>query len=144
MNKFFCFSSFKIKITAALVAYILIGAFLFTSYATTGRRVHSESPREINALGTTLIVTTAPAMFLSLPFAYVFEKIFLNETTLNEIMIKNGCTNCTDKRYDEPIPEPSAFGFAAGLIVEISLLYTLACFFSFIFIREHKHKGKRT
>jgi hypothetical protein len=132
MNTFFKPSSFKIKVLVTFIVYILVSTLFLASYNTT----RSKGPREFHTFDKVGMVVAFPAMFLALPAMYVGQNVLTTETNLSTLMTDSGCTNCTSDEFNEPIKQSTPFGLIAGLVVEILLLYTIACGVSFL--RDYK------
>lgn len=133
-NNFFNPSWFKIKVTLALVLYILVSTIFISFYNTT----RSRDIRELGAFDKIGLMIAYPAVYLILPLFYVSGKVFTAETTPRELMKRDGMTNDPppDVVLDAPITHATPLGSMVGLIVEILFLYCLACLFSSL--REYK------
>ncbi len=132
MRNIFYPSSTKIKVTVALVLYVLIAGFFLTSFNTT----RSLGQREYSPYEKAGIIVSYPAVFIRFPVIFVSENVFTTETTLNQIMTEDGCRNCTTKEFNKPIKKSTLFGWIAGLVVEIFFLYVLSCFLTLAFSKN--------
>ncbi len=130
MKSFFRPSTFKIAVTFILIMYLVVGILFLTSYNTARSKGH----RDLNTFETLGILLAYPSVFLILPGFYISENIFITKrtTTLNNEMQKDGCTNCTDERFNEPLLQriPTPLSFTTAILFEIFFLYLLACFIS--------------
>jgi hypothetical protein len=128
MKNFFRPSSFKITLSIILVAYIFIGIVFLASL----NSPRSNGSVELSPYDKAGMVVSYSSIFLVIPLIFVTETVFLKEKTVNEVMIESGCLNCTDERFDEPISSSTPLGYAAGILTEIFLIYSLSCLFSFL------------
>lgn len=126
LTNFFYPSSFKIKLALALMGYCLVSLVFISSFNTT----RSKGPVELNVIERTGTIIGYPAVFLVLPFFYTSENVFTAQTTLYELMKGNGCKNCDDEKFKEPIRTSTSLGFATGVLIEVLFFYCLACLIS--------------
>ena len=117
----------KIMIGLGLVLYIFV-SFIFLSTLSCARCIR---PPTITPFDRIVAPIAYPAEFLILPISIVSRNVFTRETTLREIMVKGGMVNdlvpSDSAALDESITQETPAGLVAGFLVDLALLYLLAC-----------------
>ena len=123
MYTFFKISSLKIKITLVLIVYSL-GSSIFLSQYNVSR---SNKPVELGTLDRVGMVVAYPGAIMILPGFYVASSFFTTETTMHSLMTESGCLNCTAEEFNTPIKTTTTTGLIFGLIIQLIMIYSIAC-----------------